>query len=172
MVWKSRDQIEADREQYARALRESVGQTNLLVWTLDQTEAWYGQGSIYAHTPPADVRERPNVYWLNVGYAAQVAALGEALSFFTRARVVLTVSPVPLRRTFSGMPAIAAAGQAKGVLRAAAAAVVGRENVDYFPAYEYVNSLGFEARRGDGRHVRLRVVDMVVGAFLARYMEQ
>lgn len=55
------------------------------------------------------------------------------------ARIVLTVSPVPLSRTFTGQDVAVANCYSKSVLRAAAEAVVQQYDfVDYFPSYESV----------------------------------
>jgi hypothetical protein len=54
-------------------------------------------------------------------------------------KIILTTSPVPMARSFSGQDAIIANTYAKSILRAVAG-VVARENdnVDYFPSYESV----------------------------------
>jgi hypothetical protein len=84
--------------------------------------------------------------------------------------VILTVSPVPLRYTASGLSVQEANTISKATLICAAHAICSeRERVTYFPSYEIVNSLafcGFDTWQSDGRHVTVRVVDRVARTFL------
>jgi len=70
-------------------------------------------------------------------------------------KFVLTVSPVPLLRTFSDQDIIVANSYSKGVLRAVAQQLyTDYDDVDYFPSYEMVvNSPRHKAWRHDQRHV-------------------
>jgi hypothetical protein len=83
------------------------------------------------------------------------------------ASMVVTVSPVPLERTFSGQDVVVANCEGKSTLRA----VLGEfsrmyNDVIYFPAYEMVTTLGEIAYiPGDLRHVKKSVVDMIVQTF-------
>jgi len=88
------------------------------------------------------------------------------------AHVVVTVSPVPLERTFSGKDIVIASVEGKSILRAAAAEFSDAyTNVTYFPAYELVTMMGEEAYQGcDLRHVNDHVVQMIMKAFMETHV--
>ncbi len=81
--------------------------------------------------------------------------------------IVVTVSPVPLGRTWSSKDVFEANVQSKATLRAVAGEVAGKfDNVTYFPSYEIALALGANAFEVDGRHVRPQVVGHIMDAFL------
>jgi hypothetical protein len=84
-------------------------------------------------------------------------------------KIVITVSPVPLARTFSGHDVYVANTQSKSILVAAAQEACSRlDDCYYFPSYEIVSSIGAAAfKERDGRHVTSDIVDSVVEAFVA-----
>ena len=72
-----------------------------------------------------------------------------------KAQVILTVSPVPLAATWSGVDHAIANTESKSILRAVAGALVRRyDNVHYFHSYELVMHAERHAVfKEDGRHV-------------------
>ncbi|MEE2746743.1 MAG: GSCFA domain-containing protein [Pseudomonadota bacterium] len=88
------------------------------------------------------------------------------------ARIIVTVSPVPLERTFSGRDIVVANSDGKSLLRAVLSEFTQcYKDVFYFPAYEMVNSLGEKAYiPGDLRHVKKSVVDMIIQVFINAHM--
>jgi hypothetical protein len=84
------------------------------------------------------------------------------------AKIVLTVSPVPLERSFGPQDVFISNTEGKSILRAAAGEVAReQEGVWYFPSYEIVTSNGvngFVPR--DGRHVNTDVVSIIVNGFI------
>lgn len=104
------------------------------------------------------------------------AALRETCAILARhgrpgQRIVVTVSPVPLGRTFSADDIILANTLSKSVLRVVAERVVAdHEGVDYFPSYEAAMlsdpALSWQS---DRLHVSDFVVGHIIRAFLSRY---
>ncbi len=88
-----------------------------------------------------------------------------------QARIVVTVSPVPLARTFSGQDIVVANAEGKAILRAALGALARRhEGGTYFPSYELVMANApWSFRADDGRHVADWVVSRIVSAFKAAH---
>ncbi|HTO30617.1 MAG TPA: GSCFA domain-containing protein [Pararhizobium sp.] len=90
------------------------------------------------------------------------------------ARIVVTVSPVGLGRTFGDDDIIVANTESKSILRVALGALARKyDNVTYFPSYEIVMAnapLSF--REDDGRHVANWVVSRIVSAFKAAHFIQ
>jgi hypothetical protein len=84
---------------------------------------------------------------------------------------VLTVSPVPLGRTFTADDVVVANATSKATLRAAATRLTARaQDMDYFPSYEAVSlsdpNLSWQQ---DRRHVSDVVVGQIIQTFLVRY---
>ena len=82
---------------------------------------------------------------------------------------MLTVSPVPLGRTFTDLDVVVANVESKCLLRTAAGEMARRfENVHYFPSFEICGASG-EVYEDDGRHVRRNVVQQIVRLFTAQH---
>ena len=86
-------------------------------------------------------------------------------------RLVVTVSPVPLLRTFTNKDIIQANTYSKSVLRAAAEAFADRhDNVDYFPSYEIVmNSKKKITWTDDKRHIHGKFTQKIMEQFFSAY---
>ncbi|MBN1607791.1 MAG: GSCFA domain-containing protein [Polyangiaceae bacterium] len=127
-----------------RAMFEQVG---LFIFTLGLTEAWESTtdetvypsaaGTIVGEFDPSRHRFR------NFRYSEIMADLNgfwDVLrSVNPRARLLLTVSPVPLTATASGQHVLVATMQSKSALRAAAGDfAMETKGVDYFPSYELI----------------------------------
>ena len=89
------------------------------------------------------------------------------------AQIVLSVSPVPLERTFSGEDVFVANMQSKSTLRAVAGAIVRRYDfVHYFPGYEIVSGIGAAAYdERDMVHIKPEIVEVIVAAFVNTHFE-
>lgn len=88
-------------------------------------------------------------------------------------KIVLTVSPVPLLRTFTDQDIILANSYSKSVLRGVADAMTRKyDYVDYFPSYEMVlYSPRDLAWRHDQRHVQKEIVWSITRRFRDSYVE-
>ncbi|MEE9380592.1 MAG: GSCFA domain-containing protein [Hyphomonadaceae bacterium] len=90
------------------------------------------------------------------------------------ARIVFTVSPISLARTFSGKDILTANTEGKSILRA----VVGQierdfEQVTYFPSYEIVMYNSPDSfRPDDGRHVSDEVVQDIIQSFTGTHLSE
>lgn len=89
------------------------------------------------------------------------------------AQVVISVSPVPLERTFTGQDVFVANMQSKSILRAVAGAISARHDfVHYFPGYEIVTGIGAGAYDpADLVHVRPEIVETIINAFVSSHFE-
>jgi hypothetical protein len=88
-------------------------------------------------------------------------------------KMLISVSPVPFKATFSGQDAIRANTYSKSVLRAAAEEFwASHDNVDYFPSYEMVTlSDRNNAYLDDQIHVNPSMVSRIMGFALSKYVE-
>ena len=89
------------------------------------------------------------------------------------ARLVVTVSPVPLERTFSGNDIVVANMAGKSMLRACLEEFSDNyDDVTYFPAYEIVSMIGESAfERRDLRHVDQKVVSTIMHGFVSAHVQ-
>ena len=103
-------------------------------------------------------------------------ALGALKAINPGVRLVLTLSPVPLARTFEFHSALVADAVSKSVLRAAIhEAVTLQPGIMYFPSFEIVAWAGryrgdaFGADEKSARHVSSFYIDAVLDAFIRHY---
>ncbi len=89
-------------------------------------------------------------------------------------RIVVTVSPVALARTFGTGDILVANTEGKSILRAALGALSRKyDNVTYFPSYEIVMANSpYSFRDDDGRHVSDWVVGRIVSAFKEAHFDE
>jgi len=105
------------------------------------------------------------------GYEENFANMAKVVEIINRirpdARIVVTVSPVGLARTFSDNDILAANTEGKSILRASLGALDRKfDSVTYFPSYEmvmYNSPVSFRA--DDGRHVDDWIVSKIVSMF-------
>ena len=159
------------------AVKDSIVNTNTLIFTLGLTETWINKitGVEYGICPSPEVFDPDNHVFLNMGYQQVEDALKQAIVNLRKMNptlnILLTVSPVPLVATATGGHVLAATTHSKSILRAVAGqAALRYDFVDYFPSYEIINSpteriFFFEdnLRRVNGAGVA-RVMDIFFGA--------
>lgn len=87
-------------------------------------------------------------------------------------KILLTVSPVPLEATFSGLDVVVANAYSKSTLRTAAQIILDRfDEVDYFPSYEMVTmARSADVWKSDRIHVTEAFVEKVVDVLVRDYV--
>ena len=173
-------ELEAARERHFVAVRQMMQTLDVFVFTLGLTEAWQSSDD-HAVVPLA-----PGVVGAQIdpsSYEPKNFSIDEIrtdLDHFVQrlfhinpgARILLTVSPVPLIATFEDEHVLAATIYSKSVLRVAAGEAARKYgNVDYFPSYEIVT--GTFTRGGyfgpDLREVTEAGVSHVMKLFMRHY---
>ncbi|MBJ3774524.1 GSCFA domain-containing protein [Acuticoccus mangrovi] len=171
-----------ERRRKIRALyRNGLAEARYVLITLGLVETWYDtEAGLYLNQAPpnhvlrADDVGRYRFVRLSAGTCRRM--LRQLLVDLDRAgekkKVVLTVSPVPIMATFADMDPVTANQYSKAVLRVAAEAIVSATaDVDYFPSYEAVTSMGLSAFGEDNLHVRPKIVEEVTRHMLELYGE-
>ena len=89
-------------------------------------------------------------------------------------KIVITVSPVPLERSFLAQDVVATNTYSKSMLRAVAQEFAAmHDNVDYFPSYELVSYADPKASWAwDYRHVSPDLVAHIMSLFKQHYVDQ
>ncbi|WP_457587907.1 GSCFA domain-containing protein [Ensifer canadensis] len=176
-------EYELDREQHFAAVRTAFEAMDVLVFTLGLTECWENikDGAVFPVCPgTAGGRFDPARHRFRNQDVAEIVDdmtvfLQELHVVNVRARVILTVSPVPLVATARDVHVLPATVYSKSVLRVAAETLVQRhENVAYFPSYEIIT--GPQARGqyfdDDLRSVKPEGVDRVMELFFRHVGDQ
>lgn len=137
------------RQVHLSRVKKLLSKIDVFVFTLGLTEAWASRvdGTVYPSAPGAIAGTwDPNKYeFVNLRYPAVLSDLKVSWailrSFSPKLRLILTVSPVPLKATASGEHVLVANSQSKSTLRAVAGDLSAEDkNVSYFPSYELIVS--------------------------------
>ena len=173
--------VEADRAHHLARVRALFESLDVLVVTLGLTEGWRcrADGAALSLAPgvAGGAYDPAEVAFVNAGTAEVIADLTGFLdrlwSVNARARVILTVSPVPLIATYLDRHVLVSNAHSKAVLRAAAGEVCDRGDprLVYFPSYEIVTSHtnGGRYYEEDQRGIAEAGVAHVMRAFMASF---
>ena len=178
--FESEKDLLASRESHMAAVRDVFTKSDLFIFTLGLTEGWVSKldGSVYPLCPGTAAGQfDPDRYeFVNFGfndiYGDLDAFLGHLRGVNSAARVMLTVSPVPLVATKSDEHVMVATSYSKSVLRAVAGQLAHEHPfVDYFPSYEIISAppmrgMFFEPNM---RSVAPAGVDFVMRHFFAEH---
>ncbi len=175
----SLERVIARRAMVQDAFRQ-LPECRVVILTLGLAEAWFDhQSGLYLNAAPpnAVLRQTPDRFSLDVlDYEEIAASLERIHAILTRfghadVKVLITVSPVPFKATFSGQDALVANAYSKAVQRAACQAFVARhDNADYVPSYEVVTLSDREkVFERDNLHVSNSAVAFIVDEVLSAY---
>jgi hypothetical protein len=168
-----------DRKRHFAAVRRMFKQLDVFVFTLGLTECWASRkdGAVFPLAPGvAGGKFDPEKYeFLNLGVEDVVADLKSFLAQLRevnpKARLLLTVSPVPLIATYERQHVLVSTTYSKSVLRVAADIVSKSEpGTCYFPSYEIITGNHARGRyfEDDLRSVTSAGVDHVMAVFMNR----
>jgi hypothetical protein len=178
----SAETVLALRALHLAAVRRMFAELDVFVFTMGLTEGWENaeDGTMFAVAPGTVAGTyNPSRHVLSNLRAAEIRA--DMLAFWERlrrvnprARMLLTVSPVPLAATATKNHVLVATTYSKSVLRAVAGELA--EDVDeihYFPSYEIISShpsrgMFFEP---DLRNVNMFGVNYVMSHFFSGSLE-
>jgi hypothetical protein len=178
--YDSEEQVRIERRTHLAAVRRMFEECDVFVFTLGLTETWRSRidGTVYPLAPGVSGGsfdpERHEFINLDVHdiLGDMEAFLAGLKSVNPAAKVILTVSPVPLIATYEDRNVLVATTYSKSVLRVAADMLWrDHDHVEYFPSYEiitgnYNNALYYER---DYRGVNKLGVDHAMRCFLEHY---
>ena len=153
---------------------------DLVIVTLGLTETWFDRTTKLALTEapsPRLMKDYPDRFGFRQLYYPDCVTLLKSICALLRKygkpdlNIVFTLSPVALRRTFTGQDVIVANMMSKSTLRSAVGETVTKtEGVDYFPSYEAAMlSDPLLVWQGDRRNVTDFIVAQIMGEFTRRY---
>jgi hypothetical protein len=172
-----------ERRRQLRDLNRRIFESDLVVVTPGVCEVWWDhqrQRHVEELPPRAFVRDQSRRFeWRMMDYETAYQRLERTADLIRTngkpgVKMLFTVSPVPLKVTFSGQDVLIANTQAKATLRAALGALVARfDDIDYFPSFESVTlSRSTAVWTDDLRHVSPAFVSQVVGRLVEAYFRK
>jgi len=177
--FRSLAELEGDRAYHLDAVRRMVAEMSVFVFTLGLTEAWLdADGAVFPLAPGVaggtfdPARHTFHNFTVDETVADLKAALALIRAQNPSARLVLTVSPVPLMATAEPRHVLASTQYSKSVLRVAAQTLADSDaGVDYFPSYEIITAPQTRGRYfgPDARAVTEEGVAHVMRIFLKHY---
>ncbi len=182
-LWHGSDgEIAAYDERIRRSTRELFERTDVFILTLGLSEVWYSRdsGDVFWRAIPRDQFDPARHGFRVADCAENVENLERTLALVREhrpeARVILTLSPVPLVATFRPVSCLTANSVSKSILRAAIDTVMRRHEGDsrllYWPSFEIVKECFRDPYEEDNRHVRPEVVARVMELFRRFYLSE
>jgi len=169
-----------ERRRQITALFSKIRSADLVIMTLGLIETWYDRQAdgFICEVPSRDLLiEYPRRFaFFRLDYEQARAYTSECIELIRKVnpavKIVLTTSPVPLGRTFSGDDIIVANGYSKAVLRSVAGSLTLTDpSLDYYPSFEMVMlSDPRDSWASDQRHVTDSRVGDVVRSFISSYV--
>jgi hypothetical protein len=180
--FESPQEVAQSTQRHLQAVREMFRSLDVFVFTLGLTECWvsHKDGAVFPLPPgvAGGIFEADNYRFHNLGVAEVIGDLAQFMdrlrSVNPEARVILTVSPVPLVATGEDRHVLVSTTYSKSVLRVAADETARTHpNVMYFPAYEIITGqhIGNGYYAADRRDIDPRGVRRVMELF-DRYVMQ
>ena len=174
------EELKQSRSEHLRAVREMFENLDVFVFTFGLTEAWRSRivGAAYPLAPGVVAGEIDlgRHEFVNFGAAEVTADMQVFIDGLRRvnpgARIILTVSPVPLIATYEDRHVLVSTTYSKSVLRVAAEEIsVHNSLCAYFPSYEIItgNYTRSEYYESDLRSVKPQGVDHVMRLFIGHY---
>lgn len=185
-LWWTRDkQLVVPSEEDKLVTKEAVKEADVFVFTLGLSEVWYNEvtGDVFWRAIP-DHQFDDNVHKFKVSTVSEnVENLNKIWSIIKehnpQAKIILTLSPVPLAATFRPISCVTANNVSKSILRVAIDEFVRshesnlNKDLFYWPSYEIVKEYFKEDQyRRDNRHVRDNIIDVVVSKFFDYFVSK
>ena len=157
-----------------------VADCRIVIMTLGLSELWFDthtQTYLYLTPPRMFVARFPDRFELHLlSFEETIRSLKSVIALLRShcredQRILLTVSPVPMRYTHTARDVLVVNCYSKSLLRTAAEHVAGAfAHVDYFPSYESVTlSDRAHAWMDDQIHVRIALITLNVDRMLKAY---
>ena len=175
-LWFSQDKDVATPDPAVQAeTREIILNTDLFVMTLGLSEIWFDKrtGDALWRAVPASLFDenihgfRVSSHQENYDNLVKIVTLIRAAK--PSAKIIFTVSPVPLMATFRPISCLTASSVSKSILRSALDQLMRDHasdgNLFYFPSFEIVKEFFIDPYQPDNRHPKDEIVDFIMRTF-------
>ncbi len=178
IAWENKNEMEFELKEHKNNVYQAFTTCDVLIITVGQSEIWYNKvdGSVYPLVPPTQIFNKETHSFRQSTFEENLSNLNEIRRLYNKfnpnGKIIITVSPVPLRATFQETNSVIANVANKSMLRAAVETFVkdNSESVFYFPAYEIVTLLEEDPYEIDNRHVKKETVDEIMSLFESYYV--
>lgn len=162
-------------EEIRQETRAIFDETEVFILTFGLSEVWYDEptGNVFWRTIPKDVYD-PERHKFRLSTVEEnrenIRAIYDLIRRYRpEAKVIVTLSPVPLIATFRDVSCISANSVSKATLRVAVDEVLrdvrDEGHLFYWPSYELVTDVFRSPYRSDRRHVRPVVLNYIMRLF-------
>ncbi|MGR3661164.1 MAG: GSCFA domain-containing protein [Paracoccaceae bacterium] len=159
--------------------REIFDSTDVFILTFGLSEVWYDHttGDVFSRTIPKDQYD-PERHRFRVSTVDENRENMEVIYNLIRknrpdAKIIFTLSPIPLTATFRDNSCITSNSVSKSILRVAIDEIVLAHKDEgvlfYWPAYEIVTDVFHQPYKDDRRHVERAVLDYIMTEFELRW---
>jgi hypothetical protein len=167
-------------EKIRKQTKEVFDVTSVFILTLGLSEVWCNKktGNVFWRAIPATQFD-PEVHGFRVATVEETKDKLENIFYIIKryrpeAKVIFTLSPVPLVATFRPISCVTANEVSKSVLRVALDEWLRTESLlnkelFYWPSYEIVRYYAEDPYREDNRHIRKGVVAQIMEAFVKHF---
>jgi len=185
-TWHRGDKSIIEKNEKLRAgTKELFKNTEVFIITLGISEVWYNKetNDVFWRAIPKNMF-KSKVHGFKIATFSEnkenIKSIYKTIKHINpNAKVVFTISPVPIQATFRPIPAIVADNVSKALLRCSLDEFL-RENEDfnktlfYFPGYEFIKDVfpvrtGKSSYREDNRHVKSYLVEKIIKIFETYY---
>lgn len=175
--WLDRDGNPVDGARWKTELTAFFHKTEVFILTLGLAEIWRDTvtgEAMWGTTLQKDYEAGRHVFGVTSvedNYRNLQSIVRMVKEHRPGAKIIFTLSPVPLLATFRKVSCVTANEVSKSILRVAVDMLMRDEHPDvfYFPGYEMVRVLSKDPYHPDGRHVAPRFVGPLVNSFLDIY---
>ena len=162
-------------EKIRQRTRDMFDRSDVFILTLGLSEVWYDEktGGVFwravpqKHFDPSRHKFRVSTVEENKQNLRRIYQL--IRQYRPSAKIIFTMSPIPLVATFRPVTCITANSASKAILRAALdeliREVVAEGHAYYWPSYEIVLDVFNDRWHDDRRHVRRQILDYVMTVF-------
>lgn len=177
------EDLREDRQAHLAAVRQMFEELELFIFTMGLTETWCARAD-QAAFPMCPGREwgtfdPAKYHWRNLGVTETILYLQQFIELLHQinpgAKILLTVSPVPLAATQEPRHILQATFYTKAVLRVAVEEIRRQyPQVDYFAAYELVMNPAYNAAffQPGSRHLTPVGLAAVMQALFAHFTQE
>lgn len=154
---------------------------DVFIITLGLSEIWYDEltGGVFWRAVPQDkydaTRHKFRVSTVAENKANILKIIALIKKHKPQARIIFTLSPIPLVATFRPNSCITSNSVSKAILRAALDEALreapDRSSLYYWPSYEIVTDIFANRWKNDRRHVDERVLDFIMALFMKFWCE-
>lgn len=172
----SREALLRIRKIMNERIRAGIEKADFIIVTLGLVEAYRLKNfSGYAAELNPDIMNETN--FENLSYESAHLAVANFCDMINKVypdkKIIISVSPIPLNRTFADTDVISATTRGKSILRVVADAIIEkRDFVYYWPSYEYVMWSGRAFCEDDLRHVTPEIVNEITKAFCSSFFSE